>query len=538
MKLKPKDKDPDILIVGAGPVGLMMACQLALHNISFRIIDKKDHRTNYSGALIVQARSMEIFQQMGIAQTAVKRGVIANEIKLIFNGKKFFTIPVKDIGKGMTNFPFLLLLEQSQTEQLLTDFINNLGYFIERETELDRFTQDDHHVASILKLPDGQEETIITKYLIAADGAHSTIRKQLKIPFMGKTSPISLFVSDCKAKGDLSSGQLCFSFSDEITTGFFPLPGGGWRIDGAISKDMESINPLTFDDIGKCFATKTHMNIELSEPDWFSVFHVNERCVESFQQNRCFLVGDAAHIHSPVGAQGMNTGLQDSYNLAWKLAMVIHGEAKGVLLDTYSSERVVVAKNVVRGTDRAFTLVTSRNYFARFFRVHALPLILQLILPILVKQQTIRQFFFRRISEIGIHYRKSALSQYSSQGNFPANAPKPGDRLPSVLYQEDGAIFNIQQKVNGKAYYLFIFSKNPLTGDISSIGKKYAYLLSIEIIPYTPGTSNLYKQFGIINSGYYLVRPDLYIAYRSSNPNNDHFETYLQQFLVPLSTSD
>jgi len=347
MQTQSTDKNIDVLIVGAGPSGLMMACQLALRNISFRIIDKKAHRTNYSGALIVQARSIEIFQQMGIAQTAVQSGVIAKEIKLVFNGKKYFTIPVRDIGHGLTQFPYLLLLEQSQTEQLLTNFINNFGYSIEREIELVQFKQDDQVVNSVLKRSGGQVEFITTKYLIAADGARSTVRKQLQIPFIGKTFSTALFVSDCKAEGDLSSDQLCFSFSDQTTAGIFPLPGRRWRIDGAISMDKESKDPLTFDDIRNSFAEKTRMKVEISEPEWFSVFHVNERYASTFQQKRCFLVGDAAHIHSPVGAQGMNTGLQDSYNLAWKLAMVIQGKSKASLLETYSSERLVVAKNVV-----------------------------------------------------------------------------------------------------------------------------------------------------------------------------------------------
>jgi len=153
MQRQSEDKNIDVLIVGAGPSGLMMACQLALRNISFRIIDRKGHPTNYSGALIVQARSLEIFQQMGIAQKIINSGEIANEIKLIFNGKKSFILPVKEIGKGLTQFPFLLLLEQSETEQILTDFLNNLGYSIERETELDQFTQNDHAVTSTLRLP-------------------------------------------------------------------------------------------------------------------------------------------------------------------------------------------------------------------------------------------------------------------------------------------------------------------------------------------------------------------------------------------------
>ena len=532
MQTQSRDKNIDVLIVGAGPVGLMMACQLALHNISFRIIDKKEYRTNYSGALIVQARSLEIFQQMGIAQTAVQSGVIANEIKLVFNGKKTFTIPVRDIGQGLTQFPYLLLLEQSQTEQLLTNFINKFGYSIERETELGQFSQDDYGVNAVMKASDGQEESIKIKYIIAADGARSSVRKRLQIPFIGKTFSTALYVSDCKAEGDLTSDQLCFSFSDQTTAGIFPLPGSRWRIDVAISMKKNSNDPLIFKDVAKHFREKTQMNVEIFEPDWFSVFHVNERYALTFQQKRCFLVGDAAHIHSPVGAQGMNTGLQDSYNLAWKLAMVIHGKSKSSLLDTYSSERVAVAKNVVRGTDRAFTLVTSRNFFAKLFRVHVLPFFLQLMLPILVKRQSIRHFIFLKISEIGIQYRKSSLSQHSSVGIFPTYAPKTGERLPYINYQVDGKMINIQDKVKSSDFHLFIFSNHSPIDAMRRIAERYAHLLSFDIIQYTPDNDDLFKRFGIVDSGCYLVRPDLYIAYRSAKPDADHFEAYLQQFFI------
>ena len=539
MQIQSQDSEIDVLIVGAGPAGLMMACQLALHKISFRIIDKKDHRTNYSGALIIQARSLEIFQQMGIATQVVHSGAEANEIKLIFNGKKSYTIPVKEIGVGLTQFPSLLLLEQSVTEQFLIDYLSKLGYCIEWVTELFQFTPQSQCVSSVVKLPDGQSRIITSKYLIAADGARSTTRKQLQIPFCGKSHPISLFVCDCKAEGDLSSDQLCFSFSDRTTSGFFPLPGRRWRVDGAISKDIEAKDQPTFNDIRKSIAHQTRINVDLYEPDWFSVFHVNERYAVSFQQNRCFLVGDAAHIHSPVGAQGMNTGLQDSYNLAWKLSYVIKGKAITSLLDTYSSERVRVAKNVVRGTDLAFRIVTSRNFLIKFFRLHILPLILKVMLPMFVKHQIIRHLFFRRISQISVHYTKSVLSNLSSFGSFPANAPKPGERLPYIRYPQNGKLINIQQKVKGIDFHLFFFSDHLSPHLIRIITEKYAHILSYETIANTFETADLYKQLGIEQVGFYLIRPDLYIAYRSSRAETDHFENYLRQFInVNISFSD
>jgi len=526
-----KVKDIEVLIIGAGPSGLMMACQLALRDIAFRIIDKNVQSATYSGALILQSRSVEILHQMGIARAAIRKGIIANEITLVFNGKRTWSIPVKNIGQDLTKFPYLLMLEQSRTEELLIDFINNYGHIVERETELQRFKQENNVVTAIVNDKNGRVETIKTKYLIAADGGHSFVREQLNIPFLGKTHPVSLFVTDCKAEINLPSDKICFSFSDATTSGFFPLTDGRWRVDGAIPKELEAKDTLTFDDIEKEFAERIQMKVKLFEPLWFSIFHSHQGYALKFQQNRCFLIGDAAHIHSPVGAQGMNTGLQDAYNLAWKLAFVIRKKAKSTLLFTYSLERAGIAKNVIRSTDILFKLATSRNFIVRIFRVYVLPLLVQLILPFVEKQKVIRQFFFKKISEIGVQYRKSPLSQHASLGNFSSLAPKPGDRLPYILYNEDGIEVNIHDKILGPGFHLFIFSRLIPPYEIIKVANNYLHLLEIENIPYTAFTRYLYEKLGMENSGCYLIRPDLYIAYRSCKAEAKHFERYLQRFM-------
>lgn len=523
--------ETDVLIVGAGPAGLMMACQLALRNIPFRIIDKKSFGVQYSGALIIQARSLEIFHQMGIAQSAIENGILANEIKLVFNGTKSVILPVKDIGKDLTQFPHLLMLEQSKTEQILADYIQKYGHSIERETELIRFTQDADGVTSFLIGSNGETEVIRSKYLIAADGAHSTVRKQLKIPFTGTSDPISLFVTDCICEADFQSDQICFSFSDETTAGFFPLPGGRWRIDGVISSEQAIKTPLFFKDIAKNIAGKTRINVKISQPGWFSTFQINERCAQTFQQNKCFLVGDAAHIHSPVGAQGMNTGLQDSYNLAWKLEMVITGKLKPELLNSYSAEREVIAKNVVRGTQRVFKFLTSRNFILKWVRVYALSYILRPVLPLLIKQKVIRNFVFKRISEIGVQYRKNYFSHQTSLGRFRSCAPKPGDRLPHLRYWEYGQDINIQDQVNGTSYHLMIFSKSNQE-PIVKMAEKYSAFLSVQIVPSNSNTTESFKKLGITDYGCFLIRPDLYISYRSAKPDVSHLERYLLQLCV------
>jgi len=522
----------EVLIVGAGPSGLMMACQLAIHGVHFRIIDKKEHPSAYSGALIVHARSVEIFNQMGISEKVVEAAIRANDLSIVFNGKKTAHISLKNIGQNFTKFPNLYLIEQSKTEQLLIDFVFAKGYPVERKTELKSFIQDETGVTSVLKLPEGEEETIKTKYLIAADGGDSTVREQLKIPFAGKRHPVSLFIIDCKAELDLPPDEMCFSFSDAATSGFFPMKEGRKRIDGVIPMELEGNQNITFDDIEKKFAERLRMKIKLYNPEWFSVSHSNQRYALSYQNNRCFLMGDAAHTFTPVGAQGMNTGLQDAYNLAWKLAFVIQGKAKSTLLDTYSAERQNIAKKLVRSTGRIYNLVTSQNSFTKIFRLHVLPHLMKWILPLIEKQNIFRKFCFNAISEIGINYRKSPLSYNASLGNFPSHAPKPGDRMPYLVFTDSDKEINIQEKIKETGFTLFIFTKSSSPLEIIKITEKYKNVISFETIQFTSETKLLYDHLGIEDSGCYLIRPDMYIAFRLSTLNTRHLNNYLQQFLM------
>lgn len=529
-KIEPTNpvKEIEVLIVGAGPAGLMMACQLAIHAISFRIIDKKEHPTTYSGALIIQARSVEILNQMGIAQKVIREGIIANNISIVFNGKQLLNIPVKNIGSGLTKFPYLLMVEQSKTEQLLTEFINDKGIRIERRTELVSFSQNKEGVTSRIKKFDGKEETIKTQYLIAADGGQSTIRKQLNIPFIGKAHQKSLFITDCKARTDLPSDEICFSFSDKTISGFFPLCNGKWRVDGAITRELEKRGTLTFEDVEKHFSERLRMNTKLYSPEWFSVFHSHQRYAPSFQQNRCFLLGDAAHIHSPVGAQGMNTGLQDAFNLGWKLAYVIRGKAKPKLLDTYTAERLPIAKKIISATDSIFNLVTSDHFFTKTIRINVIPFLLKSLFPLFGNRNLIRQYLFKSISEIDIHYRESVLSRQASITKSPFYLPRPGDRLPYILYNDKDKEVNIQERVTGKSFHLLILTKDSSSSEIMKVAEKYNNILSFEIISYSTQNNHLFKRLGITKSGCYLIRPDLYIAFQSDKLRAKQLENYLQ----------
>jgi 2-polyprenyl-6-methoxyphenol hydroxylase-like FAD-dependent oxidoreductase len=529
--LQNSTQSTDVLIVGAGPSGLMMACQLARHGISFRIIDRKDQSASYSGALILQARSLEILDQMGIANKALEEGIIAQKISISFNGKKPLGLNLKGIGTSLTKFPYLLMIEQSKTEQILTNYIETYGHSIERKTELLHFSRNNVKVTVILGLPDGSEEIVEASYLIAADGGQSLIRKQLNIPFLGKTHQLSLFVLDTRADADLQADEIYFSFTKHASSGIFPLTQGRKRIDGTLSKELNGKKPLAFNDIEKNYADRVSLKIKLYEPEWFSVFHTHQRYASTFRLNRCFLIGDAAHVLSPVGAQGMNTGLQDAYNLAWKLSLVILKKADDPLLDTYQSERQPLAKELIRSTDRAFHLVSDHNFLSETFRLRIAPFLLKTLFPIIEKQRSLGQFLFKGISETGIHYRKNFFTKQASKGIFPRKAPKPGDRLPFIFFNLDGNEINIQNKIKTKEFHLFAFTKQEPATEYKKFAEKYQGILSIEVIPFNPGTAILYKKLGIKDEGCYLIRPDMYIAYRSNKPGNDDVERFLHHYL-------
>jgi 2-polyprenyl-6-methoxyphenol hydroxylase-like FAD-dependent oxidoreductase len=521
----------DVLIVGAGPTGLMLACQLAIYQIPFRLIDKTGDHTTQSRALVIQARSLEILDQMDVAEKAIQQGKIANAIGAFFNGKKVLRVTVHNMGAELTKFPHLLMLEQSHTESILIEFLNTYEHHVERWTELKSFTENDDDVSAILKLPGGREETIAAKYLIGADGAHSIVREQLKIPFGGKTYEQSLFVLDCKAKIDIRDDEMYLAFSDRAFGGFFPLTNGRWRILGNIPKGLEEREEITFEDVAKDYAERTRVNVKLYDPQWISAYHAHHRYASNFRKGQCFLTGDAAHIHSPVGAQGMNTGLQDAYNLAWKLALVLKGGAKDFLLDTYTEERITIARNLVRSTDRVFNVVTSESRFFKMLKLYVIPVALKLVAPIFQKLKFVQRLAFKMISEIGINYRDQSLSKNASLGRFPRHAPKPGDRLPFIQYSDErNEKRNILDRMRGKFFCFFIFSEK-IPKELISRFEHSKDLFSIEVIPFTKQTKILYDKFGITDNGYYLIRPDMYVGYRSQKFDSEHLNRFLLQFL-------
>lgn len=521
-----------VLIVGAGPPGLMMACQLALRKIPFRIIDKREQHHGGSGALIIHARSLEIFNQMGIADKAISQGILAGKINVMFNGKKPLTLVLNKMGNGQTKFPGLLLLEQAKTEQLLAEFLKAYGHSVERKSELTGFSQYDEGCTNIVKKSDGKNIIIKSKYLIAADGSHSFIRDQLKIPFSGKTYELSLFVFDGKAEIDLPPDEICFSFTERSSTGIFPLRDGRWRVDGTIPGKLSSKEEIVFGDIEPDYAARNHLKIKLSEPEWFSVFHSHQQFAGAFKYKRYIMVGDAAHVFSPVGAQGMNTGMQDAYNLAWKLAMILKGYSNDSLLSSYQTERQALAKKMIRSTDHFYRMVTSNSKIDKKIRLHVAPFLLKIFFPVIERQKKLSSYLFNAISEIGINYRKSPLSANGTGRLSAFYNPRPGDRLPYILYNSGGKEVNLQDMVNGALFHLLIFSRNSVPVEFLTYLDQFAGWLTVHTVPLNQDTRPLFKKLGIGKTGCYLVRPDMYIGYKSNKLTIKKLEKYLKRLSI------
>jgi 2-polyprenyl-6-methoxyphenol hydroxylase-like FAD-dependent oxidoreductase len=522
-----------VLIVGAGPTGLMMASQLARFGIAFRIIEKNEGPTVQSRALVIQPRSLEIFEQMGIAERAVKQGRIFQTINYIVNGKLAQRVPIGDFGKGLTQFPHLLILEQSKTEPLLGEFLQQQGHRIEWHTELVSFTQNVSGVLATLE-HHARQETIEIDWLIGADGVSSLVRKSLDIPFGGETYKESLFVLDCKINWPFKDDEAPIALSKDAFGLFFPMTNGRCRVSGIVSEEYADKDTISFDEVNRDFARKLKMELTLSDPQWISLYHAHHRYVAHFRKGRCFLTGDAAHVHSPAGAQGMNTGLQDAYNLAWKLAFVIRGQADEKMLDTYQEERLPIARKLVQTTDRLFGITVSQNPLVVFWRVHVMPRLVALI----PKEKHLLRFAFRLISQIGIAYGDSSFCRDGSLGSFPRKAPRPGDRLPFATLHENNKLINIQDKVKAPAFHLLLFLRNTSDKKIKAIHDlldQYNDVIQIERI--ASGSNDLYEIFGVQNGGYYLVRPDMYIAYRSNTFNQNHLKAFLKGIDLKKSNS-
>ena len=336
---------PDVVVVGAGPVGLVAACELARRGVSVRIIDKLAEPTDESRAIAVHARSLDMFDRMGIIDELVATGVKATNMRMLSGGRQLFQVKFDGVDSA---FPYSLLTAQTETERVLTDRLTQLGVEVDRGVELVELTQDDKTAALTLRRADGSTETLTTSWVVAADGAHSTVRHLIGTKLEGSFKGERFILGDCDAEHDMDPESMYTIFSPEGTVIAMPMRGGRARLMAQIHDAPGTplnLNP-TQDDLQQILDERVG-GITITRSHWLTCFEIHHGQVPTYRHGRVFLAGDAAHIHSPAGGQGMNTGMQDAFNLAWKLAAVVHGEGGQVLLDSYDAERHPFAQKVI-----------------------------------------------------------------------------------------------------------------------------------------------------------------------------------------------
>ncbi len=521
----------DILIVGAGPTGLMLACQLQRFGISFRIIDKQIDRAKESRAFGIQAKSMEIFQNLGLADDFLKRVQVGQKADFYFNGHLQFAINFSNINVQATPFPSIYFLPQSETEQILLDYLQTKQIAVERQSELMAFSQSNQGVTATIKNNISQEnETIICRYLVGCDGAHSIVRTTLGIPFSGASYLQKFILADVEVHWKFPTKNFTVFIGKEGNLLCIPLKNNLNRImiTGMDSPKPDD-EPPSLQEIECFFNILARTPVKLDNPVWISRFHLHHRAVENYQLDRTFLAGDAAHIHTPVGAQGMNTGLQDATNLAWKMALVLKYQAPSALLNTYQAERHPVGQTLVHTTDRIFGWITSKNAVITTLRQYVLPVVMRLLL----KSKGIQLSMFNFMSELNIHYPlNSFLVEKTARADKKfLKAPAAGHRAPDAPVI-DTTLFELYKH---KPFNILLFniSADSLNLDkVFALTVKYPELIAIHQFTYSQQLNIVFDRYGISQAGIYLIRPDGYIGFRAFGGDLELLLQYLRLYFI------
>lgn len=511
----------DVIIIGAGPTGLSLACQFIRYGIDFVIVDKNDAVTPFSKAIGVQARTLEIYDQLGLAQPAIEHGAIANRARLVEGGEVRGEMHFGNFGKDLSQYPFMLMLEQSRNEELLYEFVRSRCEDVRWSTELESFSQNDTGVTAHVKTASGESQTINGKYLVGCDGARSPVRHALGLKFEGSTFERLFYVADARVDWEFPHDTLHVCLGRDVFTAFFPMPGEErYRIVGTFPESKnEQEGEILYEEIEQEIKHQAKLSLEISDVRWFSLYRVHSRRVNKFSEGRCFVAGDAAHIHSPAGAQGMNTGIQDAYNLAWKLALVLKGHAAEGLLDTYNEERLANAQRLLESTDRMFDLVASPNWLTSFIRITIFPPLAGLITSV----DAVRTRLFRLISQIGVNYRNASLSHHTDDESPHVKA---GDRLPYFIV--DGQ--SIFEKLKEPKFHLLLFSHSDGHKASEEFARKFGNLADCHVVPVTARVSEIFEkkdEFSV------FLRPDNHIAFISSEVPPSLVGEYLQRCFNP-----
>ncbi len=523
------EKETDVLIVGSGPTGLMMGCQLARFGIPFRIIEKQADRAKESRAIGVQAKSMEIFQNLGVAAQFLRLSKKGSGAIFFFGNQPPIEFDFNNVEFEGAPYKYVYLISQPDTEQTLLNLLEQGGGKVERQTELINFKDNGDSLEVEIKHID-HKEIIRCRYIVGCDGAKSKVREILNLTFAGGDYEQEFVLADVMIKWSLPSDKLAIFVSTEGLVAHIPLPNNLNRLILSGIEMREDNQPPSLQTIESFTRAITKQSLNLSDPLWIANFHLHHRAVKQYQKGRAFLAGDAAHIHSPVGGQGMNTGFQDATNLAWKMACVLKYGSSYALLDTYQIERQKIGEILLKSTDRVFGWITSKNPFIIFFRQRVVPHIIRYV----VKSQKLRKKAFSFISELGIHYESNEFIVESSSGSDQMflKGPKAGFRAPDANVGKT-TLFEIFRE---KPFNILVFRNKMRLNEseeqyFSKLLASFPKLIAIHCYEKTAETESAFNNYNVSDSGIYIIRPDGYIGYRCSKIKFEELNCYLNKLL-------
>ncbi|KQQ97511.1 FAD-dependent monooxygenase [Massilia sp. Leaf139] len=498
-------RETEVLIVGAGPSGLVLALWLKAFGVDVRLVDAASGPGTTSRALAVQARTLELYRQLDLAQPVLEDGHPIQFFNIWSEGEHRARIPLGAIGADLTPYPFLHIYPQDRHERLLADRLAAGGLEVERKVTLTGYAERGDHVEARLAHANGDEETCAARWLIGCDGARSSVRNAMGVGFPGGTYRQVFYVADIEGDSPALNGELNLDLDEsDILAVFATAPRGKARLVGTVRDERaERAETLQFSDVsGRAI---DNLMISVHMVNWFSTYRVHHRVADQFRRGRAFLVGDAGHIHSPAGGQGMNTGIGDAINLAWKLAAVVQGGAAESLLDSYEAERLPFARRLVDTTDRAFSFITADGPLAEIVRTGIVPR----IMPLVGKLPAAREYFFRTISQTVLHYRHGPLNAGR------AGKVHGGDRLPWVRFETGDNFAPV--KPNG----------GPGLGVRTDFGTRPGWQAHVygsarpELIAWCALHGVPLRQFewsldcanaGLAEDAFYLLRPDSYVG--------------------------
>lgn len=527
-----------VLVVGGRTTGLMMAAELARHGTAVRIIDKSPGIDPHSRATYLRARTLEILHGLGLAEEIVAKGQPLKAISLYAGGKHMATTPDLPVDSP---FPWGAAYAQCKIEAVLERHLHRLGVEVERSTELIAFEQSADDVRATIKKPDGSEETITTPWVVGCDGAHSTTRRLIDETFPGQVDPTAYLIADVLVDGPIKPEVAYMCFHDKGDIWFFLLDEGRRQIVATLPKNSPRTEPPTLEEMQRIVDERGFANLRLYDPRWLTLYHTHYRLAPHYRQGRVFLAGDAAHVHSVIGGQGMNTGIQDAHNLAWKLALVMRGVAPSWWLDTYESERRRIAEDVIAWTKKANDEL---NLFAELSPPERDRLCEHMVVPE-CERLKVRQ----HEEEIDLDYRLSRLC-FEPDEDFDTG-PHPGARAPdAATLLVAGQPSTLIEVLSAPRYHLLLFSSSETgavetdlitavrkTLDANSDWLKVLVVGSNKSKPQLPVGATLIEdpqealrqRYGGDVARLCLIRPDGYVAYRSRRV--DGLDDYLQRVL-------